>query len=143
MCPCVHSFKHDITGTGVPIANKFDLKHHCGVGKAALGFGVQIGSDDTYSSHMVIMEKTVLRHFLGCFFIRSFLYLQAMRTCIKSRTSSNFGQIRSPTAKLAALGRLKKSPKTYKGENVVATLAPSFLIGYSSFLQVTRMRIKA
>ena len=25
--------------------------------------------------------------------IRSFLYLQVMRTCIKSRTSSNFGQI--------------------------------------------------
>ena len=32
---------------------------------------------------------------------------------------------------------------TYKGENLVSTLAPSFLIGSSSFLQVTRTTIKA
>ena len=35
--------------------------------------------------------------------IRSFLYLQVTRTCMKSRTSSNFGQIRPPTTELAAL----------------------------------------
>ena len=34
---------------------------------------------------------------------RSFLYLQVMRTCIKSRTSSNFGQIGPLTTELAAL----------------------------------------
>ena len=38
--------------------------------------------------------------------IRSFLYLQVMRTCIKSRTSSNFGQI----GELAALEHLKNFP---------------------------------
>ena len=37
------------------------------------------------------------------FFIRSFLYLQVTRTCIKSRTSSNFGQIGLLTMELAAL----------------------------------------
>ena len=37
------------------------------------------------------------------FLIRSFLYLQIMRTCIKSRTSSNFGQIGPLTTELAAL----------------------------------------
>ena len=35
--------------------------------------------------------------------IRSFLYLQITRTCIKSRTSSNFGQIGPVTTESAAL----------------------------------------
>ena len=39
--------------------------------------------------------------------IRSFLYLQGTSTCIKSRTSLNFGQIRLLTTELAALERLK------------------------------------
>ena len=42
--------------------------------------------------------------------IRSFLYLQVMRICIKSRTSSNFGQIGPATTELAALERLKNFP---------------------------------
>ena len=42
--------------------------------------------------------------------IRSFLYLQVTRTCIKSQTSSNFGQIRPLTTELAALERLKNFP---------------------------------
>ena len=42
--------------------------------------------------------------------IRSFLYLQVMRTCIKSRTSLNFGQVRSLTKELAALECLKNFP---------------------------------
>ena len=37
------------------------------------------------------------------FLIRSFLYLQVTRTCIKSWTSSNFGQIGPLTTELAAL----------------------------------------
>ena len=57
--------------------------------------------------------------------------------------SSNFSQIRPRTAELAALERLKKFPWTYNGENLVSTLAPSFLIGSSSFLQVTRTTVKA
>ena len=42
--------------------------------------------------------------------IRSFLYLQVTRICIKSRTSSNFGQIGPLTTELTALERLKKFP---------------------------------
>ena len=37
------------------------------------------------------------------FLIRSFSYLQVTRTCIKSRTSSNFGQIGPLTMELATL----------------------------------------
>ena len=42
--------------------------------------------------------------------IRSFLYLQVTRTCIKSWTSSNFGQVGPLTTELAALERLKNFP---------------------------------
>ena len=45
--------------------------------------------------------------FSQLFFIRSFL--QVTRTCIKFRTSSNFGQIGPLTMELAALGHLKKN----------------------------------
>ena len=48
--------------------------------------------------------------FSRLFLIRSFLYLQVKRTCIKSWTSSNFSQIGSLTTELAALERLKNSP---------------------------------
>ena len=39
--------------------------------------------------------------------IQSFLYMQVMRTCMKSRTSLNCGQIGPLTTELAALERLK------------------------------------
>ena len=42
--------------------------------------------------------------------IRSFLYFQVTRTCIKSQTSLNFGQIGPLTTELAALERLKNFP---------------------------------
>ena len=42
--------------------------------------------------------------------IRSFLYLQVTRTCIKSQTSSNFGQVEPLITELAALERLKNFP---------------------------------
>ena len=67
------------------------------------------------------------------FLIGSSLYLQVTRTFITSRTSSQIGP---RTAELAALEHLEKSPKTYNGRNLVNTLAPSFLIRSSSFLQV-------
>ena len=72
------------------------------------------------------------------FLIVSSPFLQVTRTNIKLRTSSKFGMIGPRTAELAALEHLKKSPYTYNGENIVTTLAPSFLIVSSSFLQVTR-----
>ena len=40
-----------------------------------------------------MMGKTVSPLFLSCFFIHSFLYLQVIMTCMRARTSSNFGQI--------------------------------------------------
>ena len=48
--------------------------------------------------------------FSRLFLIRSFLYLQVTRTCIKSRMSSNFSQFGRLTTELAALERLKNFP---------------------------------
>ena len=48
--------------------------------------------------------------FSRLFLIQSFLYLQVTRTCIKSRTSSNFGQIGPLATELAALEHLKNFP---------------------------------
>ena len=48
--------------------------------------------------------------FSRLFLIRSSLYLQVMRTCIKSQTSSNFSQIGPLTTELAALECLKNLP---------------------------------
>ena len=77
------------------------------------------------------------------FLIGSSSYLQITRTSIISQMSSNYSQFLPRTVELAALERLKKSHKTYNGENLVSTLVPSFLIGSSPVLQVTRTTIKA
>ena len=55
----------------------------------------------------VIMEKNGVATFSRLFFIRSFLYLQVMMTCMSARRSSKFSQIGPPTVELAALERLK------------------------------------
>ena len=66
-------------------------------------------------------------------------FLHTIRTTIKAWMSLNFIKIPSHIyiLELAPLEHLKLM------NNVVTTLAPSFLIGSSSFLQVTRTTIKA
>ena len=59
-----------------------------------------------------------------------------MNTCMRARISSNFSLIGPPTEELAALERLKKSPKVYNGKNDVSTFSRLFLIGSFSYLQV-------
>ena len=48
--------------------------------------------------------------------IRTSIYLQVTRTCIKSGTSSNFGQIGPLTTELAVLGHLKISHRLIMGK---------------------------
>ena len=73
----------------------------------------------------------VMRQLL--FLTGSSSFLQVTRTSMKAWMSWNLGRITLLTLEFAALERLKKA--TY---NVYITLAPSFLIGSSSFLLVTR-----
>ena len=56
--------------------------------------------------------------FSWLFLIRSFLNLQVTRTCLKSRMSSNFGQIEPLNTELVALERQKYFPYTYNGKMV-------------------------
>ena len=56
---------------------------------------------------------------------------------------SKFSRIRPGTYELPALECLEKSPWTYNGRNVVATLVLSILNGSSSFLHTIRTTIKA
>ena len=55
---------------------------------------------------------------------------------MKSRMSSNAGQIGLFTSELIALECWKKFPYTYFGENFVGMIAPSLLIRSTSNLQV-------
>ena len=61
----------NISKTRGPIATKFYLKHHWGMGKPALGFGPgrirTLVSMATDSSHRVIMGKTASLRFLAVF----------------------------------------------------------------------------
>ena len=57
-----------------------------------------------------ILMYNVVTTLAPSFLIGSSLYLQVMRTFIRSRTSLKFGQIGPRTAELAALERLEKSP---------------------------------
>ena len=69
---------------------------------------------------------------LGYLMDGSSSFLQIKRPTIKAWMGLNFGKIPSLTSELAALERQKKLMN-----NVVTTLAPSFLIGSSSFFQAT------
>ena len=58
----------------------------------------------------VMMGKMVSPLFLGCFSSIPFYTCTLMMTCMRARTSSNFGLIGPPTAELAAPEHLKKIP---------------------------------
>ena len=75
-------------------------------------------------------------HSSSFFLIGSSSFLQVTRTTIKAWMSSNLGIIPPLTSELVALERLKKT-----SYNFVSTLAPSFLIGSSAYLQITRTSI--
>ena len=104
----------NISATSGPITMKFFQKHHWDGGKAALGFGPDrirtLVSMATDSSRRVIMDKNGFATYSQLFFIRSFLYLQVMMTCMGARRSLKFTQMQPLTVELTALERLKKSP---------------------------------
>ena len=58
----------------------------------------------------VMIGKNGVSTFSRLFFIRSFLYLQVMMTCMRVQKSSNFGLIGPQTSELAALECLIKLP---------------------------------
>ena len=84
------------------------------------------------------MNYNVVNTLAPTFSIGSSSFFQVTRTTLKSGQNSNLRQIGPRAAEICALGRIEKFPLTYNGRKLVNTLAPSFLIGSSLFLQVTR-----
>ena len=93
-----------------------------GVGKDCIMFWGRLdqnsGVHGNRKSPLTYNEENGFSTFSQLLLIRSFLYLQVTRTCIKSRTSLNFGQIGPLTTELAALELLKNFPYTYNGKIV-------------------------
>ena len=84
-----------------------------GVGKGVMFWGrldQNSGAHGNRKPPLTYNGENGVSTFSRLLLIRSFLYLQVTRTCIKSRTSSNFGQVKPLTTELAALERLKNFP---------------------------------
>ena len=83
------------------------------VGKGCITFEadwIKTGVHGNRKPPLTYNGETGVSTFFRLLLIRSFLYLQVSRTCIKSRRSSNFSQIRPLTKELAALEHLKNFP---------------------------------
>ena len=65
------------------------------------------------------------------FLIGSYSFLQVTRTAIKAWMGLKFRKIKHGSMELVALERLKKSPLTYNGSNVMSTLVLSFLMDHN------------
>ena len=72
----------------------------------------EFGQDLTPTAELAALEhlKTNVTTFSQLLLIQSFLNLHAMRTCIISCTSSNFGPIGPPTTEISAFESLKNTP---------------------------------
>ena len=85
-----------------------------GVGKGCIMFWCRLDQNSGVHGNrkppLTYNGENGVSTFSWLFLIRPFLYLQVMRTCIKSRMTSNFGQIGPLTTELAALECLKNFP---------------------------------
>ena len=85
-----------------------------GVGKGCIMFWGRLdqnsGAHGNRKPPLTYNGENGVSTFSRLLLIRSFLYLQVMRTCIKSQMNSNFGQVGPLTTELAALERLKNFP---------------------------------
>ena len=84
-----------------------------GLGKGCIRFWHRLDQNSDFHGNrkppLTYHGENDVSTFSRLFLIQSFLYLQVTRTWIKSRTSSNFGQIVRLTTELAALEHLKIS----------------------------------
>ena len=85
-----------------------------GVGKGCIKFWGKLdqssGVHGNRKPPLIYNDENGVSTFSRLLLIQSFLYLRVTRTCIKSRTSLNFGQIGPLIMKLAALELLKHFP---------------------------------
>ena len=116
----IHTFKLEYLCSQLANLDQILCVASLGWGKGSIRFWG--GFDQNYGFHgnrkppLTYNGENDVSTFSRLFLIRSFLYLQVTRTCIKSHMSLNFGQIGPFTMELAALERLKNFPLTYNGK---------------------------
>ena len=110
----VHTFKLEYLWSHLANLDQILYVASLGWGKGCIRFWGRLDQNSGFHSNrklpLAYNGENDVSTFSQLFLIRSFLYLQVMSSCIKSRTSSNFGQIGPLTTKLAALERLKDFP---------------------------------
>ena len=110
----IHTFKFEYLWGQLANLDQILYVASLGWGKGCIRFWGRLDQNSGFHGNrkpsLTYNGENDVSTFSQLFFIRSFLYLQATRMCIKSRTSSNFGQLGSLTTELAALERLKTFP---------------------------------
>ena len=116
-CPWVAKISHFWTWISLKPVSQSWSNFICsviGVGKGCIRFwgwfDQNSGFHGNRKSPLTYNGENDVSTFSRSFLIRSFLYLQVTRTCIKSLTSSNFGKVGQLTTELAALEHLKNFP---------------------------------
>ena len=110
----IHTFKLEYPWSHLANLDQILYVASLGWGKGCIWFWGRLDQNSGFHSNrklpLAYNGENDVSTFSRLFLIRSFLYLQVTRTCIKSWMSSNFGQIGPLTTKLAALERLKNFP---------------------------------
>ena len=110
----VHNLKHEYLCNQWADHNQILSEASLGWGKDCIWFWARSDQKSGFHGNRKLPYgynwENGVSTFSRLFFIQSFSYLQAMMTCMRARTSSNFGLIGPPTADIAALERLKKIP---------------------------------
>ena len=116
----VHTFKLEYLWSLLANLDQILCVVSLGWGKGCIRFGGRLDLNSGFHGNrnppLTYNGENDVSTFSRLFFIRSFLYWQVTSTCIKSRTSSNFGQIGPFTMELAALELLKDFPLIYNGK---------------------------
>ena len=110
----VHTFKLEYLWSQLANLDQILCVASLGWGKGCIRFWGRLDQNSGFHGNrkppLTYNGENDVSTFSRLFLTRTFLYLQVTRTCIKSRTSSNFGQIGPLTTELAALEHLKKFP---------------------------------
>ena len=93
----VHTFKLEYLWSQLANLDQILCVASLGWGKGCIRFWGRLDQNSCYHGNrkapLTYNGENDVSTFSRLLLIRSFLYLQVTRTCIKSRTSSNFGQI--------------------------------------------------
>ena len=116
----VHTFKLEYLWSQMANLDEILCVASLGWGKGCIRFWGRLDQNSGFHGNrkppLTYNGENDVSTFSRLFLIRSFLYLQVTRTCIKSRTSSNFSQLGPLTTELAALEHLKNFNRLIMGK---------------------------